>query len=114
MIHLLFIIVGVLLTHPVEAAKHPNVLMISVDDMNDWTSVLGGYGGKVHTPNLERLAKRALNFTNAHTASPVCCPSRTALFFFNVTSTTVIYNNGQWWRPHLPNDETKPMCYLNN
>ena len=74
MIHLLFIIVGVLLTHPVEAAKHPNVLMISVDDMNDWTSVLGGYGGKVHTPNLERLAKRAVNFTNAHTASPVCCP----------------------------------------
>ena len=55
MIHLLFIIVGVLLTHPVVAAKRPNVLMISVDDMNDWTSVLGGYGGKVHTPNLERL-----------------------------------------------------------
>ena len=53
--------------------------MISVDDMNDWTSVLGGYGGKVHTPNLERLAKRAVNFTNAHTALPVCCPSRTAL-----------------------------------
>ena len=78
MIHWLFIMVGVLLTHPLVAAKRPNVLMISVDDMNDWTSVLGGYGGKVHTPNLERLAKRAVNFTNAHTASPVCCPSRTA------------------------------------
>ena len=35
MIHFLFIIVGVLLTHPVEAVKQPNVLMISVDDMND-------------------------------------------------------------------------------
>ena len=63
MIHRLFIMVGVLLTHLAVAAERPNVLMISVDDMNDWTSVLGGYAGKVHTPNLERLAKRAVNFT---------------------------------------------------
>ena len=114
MIHLLFIIVGVLLTHPVEAAKHPNVLMISVDDMNDWTSVLGGYGGKVHTPNLERLAKRAVNFTNAHTASPVCCPSRTALLLGRRPSSTGIYNNGQWWRPHLPDAISLPMCFRQN
>ena len=75
MIHLLFIMVGVLLTHPVEAAKRPNVLMISVDDMNDWTSLHGGYAGKVHTPNLDRLAKLSMNFTNAHTCLLYTSPS---------------------------------------
>ena len=79
MIYRWFIFVVMLLAIGATAKERPNVLMISVDDMNDWTSVLGGYAGQVHTPNLERLAKRAVNFTNAHTASPVCCPSRTAL-----------------------------------
>ena len=30
-------------------ASRPSVLFIAVDDMNDWTSTLGGYSGKVHT-----------------------------------------------------------------
>ena len=37
--------------------RKPNVLFIAVDDMNDWTAGLRGYSGKVHTPNLQRLAK---------------------------------------------------------
>ena len=61
------------------AMEKPNVLFISVDDMNDWTSLHGGYPGRVHTPNLERLANIGMTFVNAHTASPVCCPSRTAI-----------------------------------
>ena len=114
MIHRFFITMGVLLTLLAVAADRPNVLMISVDDMNDWTSVLGGYAGKVHTPNLERLAKRGVNFTNAHTASPVCCPSRTALLLGRRPSSTGIYNNGQWWRPHLPKAVSLPMCFRQN
>ena len=47
---------GVLFVHLAMAQERPNVLMISVDDMNDWPSILGGYAGKVHTPDLERLA----------------------------------------------------------
>ena len=50
-------------------ASQPNVLFIAVDDMNDWTSTLGGYSGKVHTPHLERLARMGMTFTNAHAAS---------------------------------------------
>ena len=114
MIHRWFIFVVMLLGLEVTAKERPNVLMISVDDMNDWTSVLGGYAGQVHTPNLERLAKRGVNFTNAHTASPVCCPSRTALLLGQRPSTTGIYNNGQWWRPHLPKAVSLPMCFRQN
>ena len=105
---------GVLFVHLAMAQERPNVLMISVDDMNDWPSILGGYAGKVHTPDLERLAKRGVNFTNAHTASPVCCPSRTALLLGKRPSTTGIYNNGQWWRPHLPDAVSLPMCFRQN
>jgi len=35
-----------------EPAK-PNVLFLAVDDMKDWVGCLGGYEGKVHTPNID-------------------------------------------------------------
>ncbi len=92
-------------------AARPNVLFLAVDDMNDWTSVLEGYGGKVHTPNIERLAKKGVSFVNAQTASSVCCPSRTALMLGKRPSTTGIYNNGQWWRPHMPDAVSIPMHF---
>lgn len=76
------------------AADRPNVLFIAVDDMNDWTGFLGGSPTPVHTPNLDGLAARGVAFTNAHTASPVCCPSRAAVMSGKLPSTTGIYNNG--------------------
>ena len=57
----------------------PNVLFIAVDDMKDWVNCLGGYEGDVYTPNIDRLAKRGMLFTNAHCASPKCAPSRVAI-----------------------------------
>lgn len=93
-----------------QTEKH-NVLFLAVDDMNDWTSVLRGYAGRVLTPNQDRLARMGMRFTNAHTASPVCCPSRAAVMLGKRPSTTGIYNNGQWWKPHLPDGVTLPMHF---
>ncbi len=99
----------------VEASgRNPNVLFIALDDMNDWISTLGGYTGKVHTPNFNRLAKKGITFSNAHCPSTVCNPSRTAILTGLRPSTTGIYNNGQWWRPALPNVVTMPECFRNN
>ena len=92
----------------------PNVLFISVDDMRDWTAGLGGYAGDVHTPNQERLASRGVRFTNAHCASTVCNPSRTAIMLGLRPSTTGVYNNGQWWRPAHPDVVTIPMHFRAN
>jgi choline-sulfatase len=92
-------------------AERPNVLFFAVDDMNDWTSLLKGYAGKVHTPNQERLAKMGVSFANAQTASPVCCPSRTAMMLGKRPSTTGIYGNQQWWRPHMPDAVSMPMHF---
>jgi choline-sulfatase len=91
-----------------EGKQQPNVLFLSVDDMNDWVGCLGGYPG-VKTPNIDGLAKRGALFSNAHCASPLCNPSRTALFTGMRPDTTGVYNNDQWWRPAHPDYVTIPM-----
>lgn len=92
------------------ASKPPNVLFVSVDDMNDWVGCLGGYPG-VKTPNIDRLARRGVLFGNAHCASPLCNPSRTALWTGWESWRTGVYDNEQWWKPNVPNAETIPMFF---
>ncbi|HHP7240656.1 MAG TPA: arylsulfatase [Cyclobacteriaceae bacterium] len=56
----------------------PNVLIINVDDLG--YGDIGAYGATmVKTPNMDRLAKEGKMFTDFHTASAVCSPSRYAL-----------------------------------
>ena len=53
----------------VDGKERPNVLMITVDDLNAWVGGLGGHPQSV-TPNIERLSKRGVLFTNAHCQAP--------------------------------------------
>lgn len=56
----------------------PNVVVIYVDDLG--YGDLGCYGAtKISTPNIDRLAKNGLRFTNGHSTSATCTPSRYAL-----------------------------------
>lgn len=56
----------------------PNVVLIFADDLG--YGDLGCYGAtKVQTPNIDRLAKQGRRFTDAHSASAVCTPSRYGL-----------------------------------
>ena len=64
----------------VQAAEKPNILFIAIDDMNDWTGFLGGHP-QAQTPNMDRLAQKGVNFTNAHCSAPGCSPSRNALLY---------------------------------
>ena len=75
------------------AAEKPNVLFIPIDDLNHWVGHLGR-NKQTKTPNLDRLAKMGVTFTNAHCAAPICNPSRTALLSGIRPSTTGIYDNG--------------------
>lgn len=59
-------------------AAKTNVLMISIDDLNDWTGFLGGHPQAL-TPHMDKLAQRGRNFANAHCAIPVCSSSRASV-----------------------------------
>lgn len=80
----------VLLTGFSYAAEKPNILLIAVDDLNDWIGCMGGHP-QAKTPNMDRLAERGVLFTNAHCQSPVCNPSRASLMTGLYPSTTGIY-----------------------
>src|SRR5947207_13083456 len=70
--------------------RHPNVLFIAIDDLNDWVGCLGGHS-QARTPNLDRLAARGTLFRNAHVQAPLCNPSRASLLTGLRPSTTGIY-----------------------
>ena len=58
-----------------DTTKHPNIIFIMADDMG--YGDLACYGAtKIPTPNTDRLAAEGMRFTDAHSASAVCTPSR--------------------------------------
>ena len=61
-----------------QKRQKPNVIIIYADDLG--YGDLSAYGAiKISTPNIDRLAKEGLKFTNAHSTSATCTPSRFAL-----------------------------------
>ena len=64
---------------PAAAVARPNIIVILADDL--------GYGdlsclnpkSKIQTPNLDRIAREGMTFTDAHSPSSVCTPTRYGL-----------------------------------
>jgi arylsulfatase A-like enzyme len=70
------VLAGVLATSAFAADK-PNIIFILTDDLG--YGDLGCYGAThVKTPNLDRLAREGLRFTDAHSTASVCTPTRYA------------------------------------
>lgn len=67
----------------------PNVLMIAVDDLNDFIGAMGH--PDAITPNIDRLAANGAIFTNAHCQAPLCGPSRASILTGLRPSSTGIY-----------------------
>lgn len=80
--------------------QRPNVLLISIDDLNDWVGVLDGHS-QARTPNMDQLASQGVLFANAHAQAPVCTPSRASLFSGRLPSSTGLY----FLRPTLRESE---------
>jgi arylsulfatase A-like enzyme len=84
--HLLPLLASVLLAplaalHAADApqpAAKPNIIFILADDLGWMDTSL--YGSKFcETPNIERLAKRGMMFTQAYAANPLCSPTRSSI-----------------------------------
>src|SRR5436190_20024241 len=73
--------------------RRPNILFILADDLGYGDVRCLNSGGKIPTPNLDRLAAGGMIFTDAHSTSSVCTPSRYSIL-------TGRYN----WRSRLQKD----------
>ena len=94
-----------------QKPNRPNVLVIAVDDMNDWVGCHGTTPSAL-TPNIDRLAARGVNFTNAHTAGVFCAPSRAAIFTGQFASTTGCYRT-QYYFVHRPEITPLQVAFAN-
>jgi len=75
-----------------------NLLLIIVDDLNDWVTALGDHP-QVTAPHMKALAASGTTFANAHAQAPICGPSRASLFSGLYPAQTGIY--GQIKDPEL-------------
>ena len=61
-----------------ETSTHPNIVIIYLDDLG--YGDVSSYGAtEISTPNIDRLAGEGQRFTDAHTTSATCTPSRYGL-----------------------------------
>jgi len=89
----------------------PNIVFILADDLG-WSD-LPVYGNKFNeAPNLGKLAKEGMRFTNAYSASPVCSPTRASIMSGQYPARVGIID---WipghWRPYeevvVPSNQTQ-------
>ena len=62
-----------------SSIEKPNILLIMVDDLNDYNEDLNGHP-QVITPNIKEFSKTATSFINAYSNDPMCGPSRASMF----------------------------------
>lgn len=97
-----------------EVDRPISVLMISIDDLNDWVGCLDGHP-QARTPHVDRLAQQDVLFTNAHSPAPSCHPCRTAVLTGIAPWRSGVYNNAAPpWREVLPDVVTLPEAFRKN
>jgi iduronate 2-sulfatase len=93
--------------HAADASR-PNVLFIVADDFR---AELASYGSPAKTPNLDRLARRSLQFDHAYAQQAVCNPSRSSFLTGLRPDTLRIWNNGTHFRELNPDVPTIPLWF---
>lgn len=74
----ILLVAAVFLLKSIFAQQNPNIVLIYADDLG--YGDLSCYGAtQIQTPNIDKLAKQGLRFTNAHATSATCTPSRFSL-----------------------------------
>lgn len=85
----------------------PNILVIYADDLGYGdTHVYNPERGKIPTPNIDKLASEGMRFTDAHSSSGVCSPSRYTLLTGRYHWRSRLQKGivGLWERPLIPAD----------
>jgi iduronate 2-sulfatase len=93
---------------PAAAIQKTNVLFIMSDD---YRAELSTYGSKAVTPNLERLAKKSVQFDRMYAQQAVCNPSRSSLLTGRRPDTLRVWNNSTHFRTPNPDVMTLPLWF---
>ena len=72
--------------------QNPNILLILVDDLNDYTEIFNGHP-QIKTPNIKKLAQSGTSFLKAYTNDPMCGPSRASMI-----SGVYPHNSSNFWQ----------------
>lgn len=89
LIALLYVVLSSFSAH--LSAAPTNVVVICVDDLNDWVGCMGGHP-QARTPSIDALAARGTLFTNAHCQAPICGPSRASFLSGRFPHETGLYD----------------------
>ena len=91
-----------------NAAEPPNIVFIYADDMGYGdVQILNPEQGKIPTPHMDELARQGMIFTDAHTSSSVCTPSRYGLLTGRYNWRTNLQYLVTWgYSPALISDDT--------
>jgi arylsulfatase A-like enzyme len=87
-----------------------SVLLLAVDDLNDWVCELSDYPSPP-TPNLRRLVARGTLFTRAYAAAAACNPSRASLLTGLPPWELGLYDNRTALRSVAPDVSTLPQVF---
>jgi arylsulfatase A-like enzyme len=91
----------------------PNILSISVDDLNDWIGCMQEHPQAL-TPNIDKLAREGVLFTNAHCQAPICGPSRASVMTGLYPTSTGIYLQVKDKEIHNTSNLTQKVVFLND
>jgi iduronate 2-sulfatase len=90
------------------APGRTNVLFVMADDLRP---ELAAYGAPAITPNLDRLARRAVQFDRAYCQQAVCNPSRSSMLTGLRPDTLRVWNNSTHFREPNPDVTTLPLHF---
>lgn len=110
--HQLLILVGLSLNScsnqvNVPSAQKPNVIIILTDDQGSLD--VNCFGAKdLHTPNLDKLAKSGVKFTQFYSGSSISSPSRACLLTGQTPQSAHLVTNApsQYGQPGMPGNQT--------
>jgi iduronate 2-sulfatase len=92
-----------------SAKSSPNVLFITIDDLNN---DLGTYGHSlVKSPHIDELASQGIRFDNAYVQAPQCTPSRSSFLTGLYPEQTGVVEHGPHFRDLIPGVTTLPQLF---
>ena len=77
MVGVLISLLGI--THICQASDRPNIVLLYADDLGYGDLSVQNEESKIRTPHLDQLASEGIRFTDGHSSSGICTPSRYAM-----------------------------------